>query len=401
VTFIIFLFFILTNSLVKLGLCSPIQECVEIFDNQLVENQYVCAHPEDFLEEDGIEKNFEECVDAGEGTICPDCCCRFDCCSCCDTCYYPCEKLCPGSISLWGSFIYWQICQDFMDVGLKANGFIINDECGTSFKHGRRVINTPSSRPGFMLEADYHGCNDWDLFLGYTHYDFNHHKSARAPAGGFLFGRWIQPHLVADNSVSKLMTRWDFELNVADIGIKKWCSCAPQFILWPFFGVEIAWIEQKFKGCFSLLSPPNQLKVCNKSDAWGIGPKIGVDWKWCFAPCFSFVGDIATTIFLMHYDLHLKQHSPTDSTIFLSESNDLKACRPELEMYLGLNYEIRLPRCSHLRINSGRLNLQIGYDIQVWWGQNMMRWFNDSTFIATPQGNFCLRGLRLSGGLDF
>ncbi len=82
-----------------------------------------------------------------------------------------------------------------------------------------------------------------------------------------------------------------------------------------------------------------------------------------------------------------------DDTVFLTSSSNVNTVRQELELYIGLSYEFL--DCYYY------FSLEAGYEFQVWWNQNMIRWFNDITYVATPQGNLYLQGLIITFKVGF
>ncbi len=311
---------------------------------------------------------------------------------CCETCNPHCHVQ-KNIFSIWGSFIYWQPRQSFMDIALEsASPELINDCYGESWEGGKRVQLTPDYHPGFKVGMEF-GHAYWKAFADYTRFRFENRRSIHVHDEGFVFARWIQPGVVINNSVNRLKVKWAFNMNVLNVELGKRCDL-DRFIFKPHFGLATAWIDQRFKGRFSLISPVNFLKAFNTSDSWGIGPRTGVDIDLKLASYLSIIGNVAADLLYTHYNLDLHQHSPTDSTLFVTVSDHIQELRAELEMYLGFNCHFPLSSQSHL-------NLQIGYDFQIWWNQNMIRWHNDSGWTSAPEGNLYLQGLRFTLGFDF
>ena len=295
--------------------------------------------------------------------------------------------------SLWGSLIYWQARQSYMDVALASCcPAEINDQCGMSWKDAKRSSIDPDYEPGFKVGAEFTH-KKWGTFLDFTSYEIKSSLSRNVSENGFLFARWIQPGVVADNAADHLGASWKLRFHVFNVGMGKRSHWGKHLILKPHFGVCIAQIDQSFKGRFSLIES-GFLKVKNRSDSWGVGPRAGVVWDWRWVRRFGIVGNVAAGILYTHYDLDLGQRSPTDSTIFIRTSDHLDALRVEFEMFAGFDYLFLISK-------KVQMHCSIGYDFQVWWNQNMMRWNNDTTFVSSPEGNLYLQGLRFSLGMDF
>jgi hypothetical protein len=297
--------------------------------------------------------------------------------------------------SLWGSFIYWRPSQSFMDVALQSrHPNLINNNCGLSMTGAKRVAMHPDYRPGFKVGAEYAPGASWGLSADYTFLRFKKHLSRSVHENGFLFARWIQPTLITNNAVSNLSTEWRLNFDVLNVSLAKRFMSGHRFTWKPYFGISSAWIDQRLKGHFALTTPSDVLNGFNKSNSFGIGPRAGIEWDWRMVHHLSIVGNVASAILCTWYDLKLRFRSPNNPTLHTELSDHLDPLRVQLEMYAGLNYGF----CISSRT---RLNLQAGYDFQVWWNQNMIRWNNDTTFTAIPEGNLYFRGWRFTLGFDF
>jgi hypothetical protein len=268
----------------------------------------------------------------------------------------------------------------------------INDSCGMSWKDAKRIFIEPDYEPGFKIGVEFTH-KKWGTFFDFTSYEMQSSLSRNAPENGFLFARWIQPGVVTDNSVNHLDASWKLRMNVFNAGMGKRSHWGKHLILKPHFGVGVAQIDQSFKGHFSLIES-SLLKVINTSDSLGVGPRAGVIWDWRWVRRFGFVGNVSAGILYTWYDLDLDQWAPRDSTIFIDTSDHIEALRVEFEMYAGLDYRFLISRKVHMHCT-------FGYDFQVWWNQNMIRWNNDTTFVSSPEGNLYFQGFRFSLGMDF
>lgn len=317
--------------------------------------------------------------------------------------------------SFWVDFLYWQANEEFLEVAFTSPHAFRNNICGISStggnvvdigsnsrSDGTHIRGSSNFRPAFSLGAAWAlPCHDnWDIFANYTrfHSDVTSHLSA--PHDGFLYARFIHPNLISNNSASSIRAKWELDLDYIDLGIGRRSYFGTQFIVEPFFAIKVAWINQKMKEHITLnaASPSGfpstiHLKTDNVSNAWGIGPRLGVEGSWYLNCNFSLIGRVAADILFTHYRLWLRQIAKDDTTVYVFNSNRFNYLRPELDMYVGLSYE-------WYRSCAG-YHLEVGYDFQVWWNQNMIRWYNDITYISTPIGNLYIQGLRVSFGVDF
>lgn len=299
--------------------------------------------------------------------------------------------------SFWGSLLYWRPRQSFMDIALKTEECCVfvcpNTAGGASWEHAERIEIHPDYQPGFQVGFEI-ALNNWGLFSDLTYFDFEDTRSISSPDEGFLFARWIQPGVVINNSASHIKAKWSMRMEVLNVEAGRKCYFGRRLMLKPHFGIAAAWIDQRLKGRFLLDMPVNELNMFHESDSWGIGPRVGVDMDWRLFRGFGIVGTAATDLLYTHYDLDLKAKSSNNPTLFSGISSDLTALRAELELYLGINTSFKVSPKTFL-------DLQIGYDFQVWWNQNMMRWNNDAGWTSSPEGNLYLDGLRFTLKLDF
>ena len=300
--------------------------------------------------------------------------------------------------SLWGSFLYWRPSQGFMDIAMKTTGsgeFIaINNAGGTSWKHAKRIELNPYYQPGFQIGFALAPTKNWEVFAEYTKFNFDAARSISSPSNGFLFGRWIQPGVVLNNNSTYIKAKWIVSMDILNVEAGRNCYLGRRVNLKPHFGLATAWIDQEFKGRYLLNVPVNELKMRHESDSWGIGPRAGVDVDWRLFRGFGMMGTVAVDLLYTHYDLHLRARSPNNSALFAAISSELDLLRAELEFYLGFNTRFRVAGKTYL-------NLDLGYNFQIWWNQNMMRWNNDAGWTSSPEGNLYLDGLRLALKLDF
>jgi hypothetical protein len=284
-----------------------------------------------------------------------------------------------------------------MDIALKSDQcceFVCpNSAGGASWKQAKRIEINPDYQPGFKVGFEMALAN-WGWFADFTYFDFADMRSVSSSEEGFLFSRWILPGVVLNNSSSHIKAKWSLRMEVLNVEAERKFYVGRRLMLKPHFGIAAAWIDQRFKGRFLLNIPVNELKMRHESDSWGIGPRVGVDMDWRIFRGFGLVGTAATDLLYTHYDLDLKASSPNNPTLFSGISSDLDTLRAELELYLGINTCFKVSRKTIL-------NLQLGYDFQIWWNQNMMRWNNDTGWTASPEGNLYLDGLRLTLKLDF
>lgn len=308
------------------------------------------------------------------------------------------QPVCCIEYSVWGSYLYWKPRQDYMDVALSAiEGNINIQPSGISWRKGN-LVNMPSpavSAGKVGIATTFVDCR-FDVSAELTLLRAKNHIAACRPSKGFLFARWLEPNIVIDNRATFITARWKLTFANLNLELGKWVDLTSCFTIRPKIGLAFAWINQKYEGGMLLREPfvPDvidiNLAVKNKGHSFGVGPRMGVDGSWNLcSTSFDLVGSIAGDLLVTKYHLKLDQSAQNQSTVFVHSSDTLSFMQPELEMYIGLRYQ----QCSY--------SLEVGYDQQIWFYQNMIRWYNDTIYLAVPRGNLTFNGLRATLRLSF
>jgi hypothetical protein len=302
-----------------------------------------------------------------------------------------------NQFNLWASFLYWHAQQDYMDIAKTGPNIEKNPLCGFSYTKAKEIDLNPSFRPavkvGASLGFDH---TNWKLLADYTYFESSTSKSREQPSDGFLFVKWIQPNLISNNASQKVKAKWELEMNVLNTQVGRSFYFGSTLSLLPYLGIATAWIEQDLSNHLTLLNPiVTQLKIHDKSHAFEIGPRLGISANYNFFRQLGISANIAGEILYAHYGVSTKQRSLDNSAIYISANNHFSRANAEFEIYAGLYYRACFGK------KKKYLKAEVGYDFQVWWAQNMIRWYNDLTYIATPVGNLYLQGLRVSLNLGF
>jgi hypothetical protein len=205
---------------------------------------------------------------------------------------------------------------------------------------------------------------------------------------------WISPILFPSNAATGLSAHWRLESDFVNVEVGRRFYAGRKLVLKPHIGVAGAFIDQRFRVNCDTASFL-QVFTKNKSDGRAVGPRFGIDANWYLTRNFSMVGKIGADMLYEHFELKMWQSASNDSTITAHSSNNIDTFRPEMDLYFGFSWEF------YFADNGMGFALEGGYDAQVWWNQNMMRWYNDSSWVAHPAGNLYLQGFTLTAKLDF
>ena len=331
-----------------------------------------------------------------------------------DPCALPCQNQNPGnpgynaaakvapcrehSVALFLSFIYWQPIQDFMEVAFKDRNVTTSAFSSLSTDNGTLVEMTSAFKPGMKLGAGYaFPYDDWDVSTVWTWLHSKNGKSASAQPDVFLFTNWIAPAIgTIGHEVERFDYNWLLDFNLVNLELGRRHFVGEKLVIKPFFGAAAVWIGQTFSGnSIGLGSSGLNLTVRMKSNGWGLGPRTGIRGNWYLTKNFSLVGNAAADLLYTHYNLHLNQFAVNNATVFLINSFQLNTFRPEIDLYFGMRWEC------YFSNSSQHVAVDLGYDFQVWWNQNMNKWFNDASAVSSPQGNLYLQGATFSTEFDF
>lgn len=301
---------------------------------------------------------------------------------------------------LTADFIYWAISQDKMGFALLSNP-IMNASTEESTR-GKIFHPDWKMESGFKVGLGWLTCMDgWDLFAEYTWLRPDHTNKNVKPSDALTTGFTVSPLASwtadIDGLTANIDGSWKMDLNIFALELGRNFYISKCLYLRPHFGLSGAIFKQKFS--VIAFADPESAEITNTSDYkidWGgIGTRCGLDSSWHFTKCFSLYGDMAASILWGCFESCrqdiLGSLDSINPAISYYVKNDVRANKPVLEMGIGVRFE------NWYCCDTYYFNLQIGWEMQWWRGQN--QYFSPLT--ETHLGNLSLQGLTIQLRFQF
>jgi hypothetical protein len=184
---------------------------------------------------------------------------------------------------------------------------------------------------------------------------------------------------------------------------------SPLFFLKFHGGLKGIWIDQIFRakyfGGFS--DGEHQMLYSNartKNNCRGLGPRIGGGSEWILPHGWSLIGELAGAFALSRVDVRREDDS---LGIASSTLNKISTClkeafwvwRPIVEAKTGTRWE-----CCFGSGQKSILQVELAYEIQQLWEQNMFVRYTDAALFSLPfnqKGNLTLQGFSFTLSLGY
>jgi len=214
-------------------------------------------------------------------------------------------------------------------------------EPNSSFTSGfqRNAYVDPSYDWGFYAQIGYlFPCTGNDLTLGYTYLRSDETDSVVAGTAGTI---GVLPlAFVIDGPFGSAVGKSKFNLNVVDLdGGQRFTTGAYDMRM--FAGLRYANIDHHLQ---TLANPTSVDGISGnqefKSQFRGLGPRIGVDGRYCLSSGFGVDANLSTALLVSHIDAHYDGATTSDGTTTQFESKNGTENRlvPVLEAKLGVDY---------------------------------------------------------------
>lgn len=337
-------------------------------------------------------------------------------------------QICPGrDIYTSGSFTYWQPIQENMDLGIVSNntgpvfgifpyginGNVVNPNFG--YKPGFKV--------GLGVDLDH---DDWDTCVQYTWFRGTGTTTTSLVPNTrtVLFPTWSIPIVEVFGEVvtySFASQTWSLHMDLLDWEIGRSYYMGNKLSFRPFFAARAAWIRQNLDVSYIderinfAVSNNRSVFISKISHSWAVGPRAGINSNWNIGNGFRLFGNAGGDILFTQYTKLLSEEIPLEGTdapphLFsaspaqipgytkIVKQKDLNCFRTHLNLELGFGWG------SYLANNRWHIDLSAGYEIQVFFDQNMFRHFSNANQLAnsqSPNGNLYLHGATGTLRLDF
>jgi len=194
--------------------------------------------------------------------------------------------------------------------------------------------------------------------------------------------------------------KWELDMDLIDLDLGRWYYVGTKLTFRPSLGLRAALIKQDVDMQYT--STTNTLKIDSETKSWGLGPKVALDANWNIGCGFRVYGNGEADLLYTRYTTLSSHLTNTDHAAFASNVYDTQdnvgTVRSHIELETGLGWG------TYLNCNRWYLDFSAGYDFQVFFDQNMFRFFADTNMQGkslNPNGNLYLQGLTMKARLDF
>ncbi len=304
------------------------------------------------------------------------------------------------------SFTYWQAIQENMEPAM-SHAPQVNRSAGNN-QFGFVNLNfeyKPGFKVGLGMSFDY---DNWDSSLEYTYYRGTIHRSAAMSLNGANNGDGYLPlwasglNVNATTPTTAFNALWRLNMNLLDADLGRWMYAGTQLTFRPSIGARVAWITQNRKCTYSnILSPTSFIEYNEKTNSWGIGPRVSLDMNWLIGMGFRCFGKSEMDVLFTQY------HSNSNTSNLLGgvtglqtevRQKDINRLRPHVDLELGMGWG------KYLGCHDWHIDISASYGYQIFWNQNMFRWqsiTNPPIRGKLPNGDLMIHGLTATIKLDF
>ncbi len=325
------------------------------------------------------------------------------------------EVGCAWDYWIDASFTYWEALQEGMDLAVNT---ALSPSTSILFSPdgGNYLFQDTEYKPGFKvgLGVDFRR-DGWIGFGEYTWFRSvtSTHRTPPADSRGaavwsvnswyVLSGDGTVP--AGSTALSSLSSKWQLNMDLADVGVSRPCYQGTHLIVAPFGGVRGQWIRQSLdiSGITAdegISGTADLFATCNiKSHSWAVGPRAGFNTKWHVRWGFRAEGALAASLLFTQYTQASSHLSATTTTSIPVSGRfpDLNCLRAVNEMNLGIGWG------SYSNCRKYHIDFLATYDFQIFWNQNMMRAVANDLSVRTEGSvpNLYLQGLTIKAALDF
>jgi Legionella pneumophila major outer membrane protein precursor len=343
---------------------------------------------------------------------------------------------CQGDIDVFvtGSFIYWQMSQDNMAIGLTDNNLLLVPQVVTFEPtiRGNFIESKFHFKPGFKVGLGLNlQVDDWVGYAEYTRVHGDTDTSSNGPQPNpinpSIFPTFVHPFLAnssfnlgASAIFNTVKSSYRSNLDFVDAELSRVYYVGKKLIFHSAWGARGAWIMQNIHVTYDnttaafttdpalfIGSLPSTVNVYQRSHSWAVGPRAGLTMDWMLGCGFRFFGS-------GYGDLLYTKYKVQDKTVLLPKiSQDSllagvpvsiitkdrpRGIRTHLDMEMGFGWG------SYFDNYNWHFDLSAAYGWQVFFDQDMFRRFTSSGSVGVnivPNGNLYVQGLTVTARLDF
>jgi hypothetical protein len=313
------------------------------------------------------------------------------------------------------SFIYWQPTEENLELGVKgtlpsAGGSVTAQLVGTvipmDFKY----------KPGFKVGlGGFFEHDNWDMHAEYTwlHTSHSHGSSVAAVASPLEviypgFGHPGSNFGFGSNEVfNSVDAKWKMHLDVAELTLGRWYYVGTKLTFHTTFGARGVWIRQSLDADYLNEAPfglgtHEHVDIIARTQNWAVGPQVGLDTYWDLGAGFRAFGcgeaDLTYTRFTKNGFKQTERLVGGDLLEVRVSTPAQGYVRPHVGINAGFGWG------TYWDCNNWYTDLALGYEFQVFFDQNMFRYFQEAAMLGqstTNHGNLYTQGLTATFMFNF
>ena len=282
-----------------------------------------------------------------------------------------------------GSFIYWQPIEENLDMAVSSPNY--NNPLITQEYYKMKFNWKPGLKISAGIISDH---DDWSIIANYT---WLHTKNKKSH--GRSVNDMIVPYTLVDTSnIYNFSAIWYLNLDLINLQLARRLHLGKKLIVQPYGGISLAFIDQKYYFDTTARSDDfiYQPFSRDRSDSWGLGPKIGLDTEWNLTDHFRIIANLSGEILYTCYRIRNKSYHLYRSNALhnLQVKIDRNYLRPMTDIATGISWG------TYLGDDFWHIEISTLYEFHILWNQNMLS--------ANSKGyDLYLNGLTVTVKLDF
>lgn len=303
---------------------------------------------------------------------------------------------CGWDFDVFGSFLYWYVGQDGMDVAFVRPVLTTTPAPSSS---GTVAYQHQTWKPGFQVGIGFN--TDYDDWVGWVEYTWLHQTttgSSTAPVDGAGVARdwarseWFTTATTVTGATNRplVSSSWRMNLDMIDAMFSRPYYQGTQLTVSPYAGLRALWIRQTLSATIG-----NDTARAN-TNSWAIGPACGTEGHWLLGMGFRFEGNATGALLYTQYSTLAYSYANVVDVKASAKNTNINTVRPVAQLGVGLGWG------SYMYCQKYYIDFSARYDFNYFWNQNMMRsYVSNLNGFDDDIGDLYMHGLTLSARFDF
>jgi len=290
-------------------------------------------------------------------------------------------------------FLYWSFREDNLDYAAVAN--TATSPSSYAVQNSDSDFWSAGFRLGLGGNLPYNG---WDIFLEWTrlHHTRSHYVSAAGRIVPIL-NSWSESVDRTFTNIAKADTArssWSVKYDTLDLVMGRYYVISQKLRMRPYVGLEMARINQSLSAHYTginNIAGTTQPYFYGSNNFLGLGPKAGLFSRFVICKDWGIFANASAALLWGHTSASGNpKSSSSNATTNLKNTVSRHSTRPTADLALGLDW-------SHGWSDKILLRFGASWEMQAWWGQNIMPTENTTN----KAGDLSTQGFTLNARLEF